>query len=215
MIDYRARVGDTDEARMLVLPVTLRAKTADDDGDVLEGLAAQFNTWTQIGDPEWGFMESIAPGAFTRSIQDDDIRSFFNHDSNIVLGRTSAKTAAFVEDDIGLRAVIRPPGTAAARDVITLIRRGDVTGMSFMFRTRKDQWEEPATKGALPKRTLMDVQLYEAGPVTFPAYESTSIHAREQSMACRDGRPVDPGLLTRRKEADRLMFELAVAAVEL
>ena len=218
MIDIRSRLKDTDETRMLVLPVTLRAKKADDEGDVLEGYAALFDDWAQIGGDTWGFMESIAPGAFAESLKNDDIRSFFNHDGNYVLGRTSAKTAEFDEDKKGLRAVIHPPDTAAGRDVVTLIKRGDVTGMSFMFRTKKDEWTEPEAKGDLPKRRLLDVQLYEAGPVTFPAYEATSISARDRAKELQRG-PEGWAALARRREArreaDRIMFELAVAAVKI
>lgn len=221
MIDIRARLQDTDEARTLFLPVTVRAKTDQAEGDVLEGYAALFDEWAQIGDDSWGFMESIAPGAFASSLKDDDIRSFFNHDSNVVLGRMSAKTAEFSEDDKGLKAVIRPPDTTAARDVVTLIKRGDVTGMSFMFRTKKDEWTEPEKKGELPKRRLLDVQLFEAGPVTFPAYEATSISARDRAKALRDALAardriplVAEDVLVRRREADRIAMELEIALID-
>lgn len=212
----RARVADQDELRMVALPVAYRAA----DGDTpprLEGYAAMFDTWTQIGDGSWGFMESIAPGAFARSLGEDDIRACFNHDANFVLGRTSAKTATFTEDAKGLRAVILPPDTMCGRDVVSLIQRGDVTGMSFMFHVRKDEWTE-GEDGELPTRRLLDVKLYEAGPVTFPAYEETSIAARDRATAMREARRVavpDPDVLARRRQADRLAFELAVAAIEL
>lgn len=186
MIDVRARLKDTDEARLLVLPVTLRKKSDEDESPVLEGYAARFDDWTQIGGDSWGFMESIAPGAFAESLKNDDIRALFNHDSNQVLGRASAKTAEFAEDEKGLRAVIYPPDTAVGRDVVALIKRGDVTGMSFMFRTLGETWEEPTKKGDLPKRTLTKVQLFEAGPVTFPAYEQTSISARDRAKSYLD-----------------------------
>jgi len=183
-VNVRARVGsDQDELRMVVCPVTVRAGAPAEAAPVLEGYAALFDAWTQIGPNDWGFMESIAPGAFATSLQEDDIRAFFNHDGNLILGRTSAKTAEFVEDDKGLRAVIYPPDTAAGRDVVTSIARGDVTGMSFMFRTRKEEWTEPEQKGQLPKRRLLDLQLFEAGPVTLPAYEQTSIAARDRVQA--------------------------------
>lgn len=215
--ELRARLLETDEVRMLVLPVTLRKKSDEDDSPVLEGYAARFEEWTQIGGNSWGFMESIARGAFAESVKSDDIRAFFNHDSNVVLGRTSAKTAEFIEDDRGLRAVIYPPDTAAARDVVTLIKRGDVTGMSFMFQVRKDEWTEPETKGELPKRRLLDVRLFEAGPVTFPAYEATSISARDRAKAMFSARAdmPDPDVLERRRQADRLAFELDLAAIEI
>ena len=220
MIDFRARLTDTDEARLLILPVTLRKKSDDDESPVLEGYAARFDDWTQIGGDCWGFMESIAPGAFARSLEEDDVLSFFNHDSNLVLGRKSAKTATFEEDKKGLRTVIYPPDTAAGRDVVTNVKLRNVTGMSFMFQTRKDEWTEPAKKGELPKRRLLDVRLFEAGPVTFPAYEATSISARDRAKAFLDARAdldrlTDPDVLARRREADRLAFELSVAAVEI
>lgn len=200
------------EGRLLVRPVTLRA--AEGKAAVLEGYAARFNEWTQIGGEAWGFMERIAPGAFADSLKDDDIRSFFNHDSNVVLGRTTAGTAAFTEDEHGLRAVIRPPDTQAARDVVTLIQRGDVTGMSFMFRTLTETWEEPTKKGELPKRTLQRVQLFEAGPVTFPAYESTSIAARDRAKALIEAlvRPVVDA--ARVRDRARVALELELAGLE-
>lgn len=177
----RATLGQDDECRVLVLPVELRAE--GDEGTVLDGYGATFNQWAQIGPSSWGFMERIAPGAFATTIKEDDIRSFFNHDSNHVLGRTSNKTLSLSEDDKGLRTVIRPPDTQAARDAITLIKRGDVSGMSFMFRVRKDQWDDPDGEDGMPKRTLLDVKLIEVGPVSLPAYPQTSIAARDQAKA--------------------------------
>ena len=222
MIDIRARLNDTDEARLIVLPVTMRAKGDGDEAPALEGHAALFDDWTQIGGDSWGFMESIAPGAFRKSLEEDDYRSFFNHDSNIVLGRKSAKTAVFEEDEKGLRTLIYPPDTAHGRDVVTLVKRGDVTGMSFMFRTKKDEWTEPEQKGELPKRRLLEVQLFEAGPVTFPAYEATSISARDRAKSLLDARaaldrmvPVPADVLARRREAQRLAFELACEAIAI
>ena len=215
--DLRSRIGDDLEGRLLRLDITIRAKKDDDDRPALEGYAAMFDQETQIGGNQWGFMESIAPGAFAESIKADDIRSFFNHNENIVLGRTTAKTAEFFEDDKGLRAVIYPPDTADGRDVMTLVKRGDVTGMSFMFQTKKDEWTEPEAKGELPKRRILEVKLFEAGPVTFPAYEQTSISARDRSKAFMDmgSRQVEVDVLVRRREADRLAFELDIAAIEL
>lgn len=176
-----ARIGQDDERRMVVLPVEMRAE--GDEGTVLDGYGALFDQWAQIGPSSWGFMERIAPGAFTETIKEDDIRSFFNHDGNYVLGRNTTKTLTLSEDAKGLRTVIRPPDTAAARDVVTLIKRGDVSGMSFMFRVRKDQWDDPDGEDGMPKRTLLDVKLIEVGPVSLPAYPQTSIGARDKSSA--------------------------------
>ena len=167
------------ELRIMVGSLAVRA---DGDGPgVLEGYTAVFNKDTQIGGDQWGWMERIAPGAFTETIKRDDIRALFNHDSNIVLGRSENETLTLAEDKKGLRVTITPPDTSAARDVVALVKRGDVDGMSFAFRVKAEEWEEPKKKGDLPKRTLKDLQLSDVGPVVFPAYPTTSVKARDQA----------------------------------
>lgn len=203
--------GDDRECRSLITPVSLRA-----DGDkapTLEGYGAVFNQWAQIGGDTWGFMERIAPGAFTASIKENDVRSFFNHDGNIILGRTGAKTLTLREDDTGLHTVIQPPDTAAARDVVTLVTRGDVSGMSFMFRVRKEEWEEPAQKGQFAKRTLLDLDLIEVGPVALPAYPQTSIAARDQVTAFLEA--LERGMVPANISTDRAPRDTAWAALTL
>ena len=168
------------ERRTLVVPLECR-----EDGEEvrLEGYAAVFNKSTQIGGDLWGWSETIQKGAFAATIKDDDIRALFNHDSNQVLGRNTAETLTLSEDRKGLKVTITPPATTVARDVVELIKRGDVSGMSFSFRTTREEWQEPTKKGDLPKRTLLEVKLFDVGPVTFPAYPTTSIAARDRAQA--------------------------------
>ena len=209
LLPFRARsASDEDERRMLVGPLEVRAD--GDKGKVLEGYAAVFNQDTQIGGLSWGFMESIAAGAFTRTIRDDDIRALFNHDENKVLGRNKGtnESLELEEDGTGLRVTIRPPDTTDARDVVTLVERGDVDGMSFSFLTRKQEWAEPTTKGELPKRTLLDVQLFDVGPVVFPAYPQTSIKARNHVKALREAEEL---AVRQAAEADARAVGTAVA----
>lgn len=202
--------GTADERRMLLVPIEVR-EASDDKPAVLEGYAARFNEETQIGGDAWGWMERIAPGAFKDSIKADDIRALFNHDSNQVLGRNTAGTLTLKEDDKGLRVVIQPPDTTAARDVVTLIKRGDVSGMSFMFRSKREEWAEPTKKGELPKRTLLEVKLFDVGPVVFPAYPTTSIAARDQAKAFVEAlaRPAIDEALVRARARNRLDLEIA------
>lgn len=173
----------TTETRMVHEPVTVRA----DEGEPkrLEGYAAVFNRETVIGDY---FREIIEPGAFAGAIKDGDVRGLFNHDPNMVLGRTSAKTMRIVEDTTGLRYSITPPDTTIGRDVAALVARGDVTGSSFGFTVRRDSWTRPSKPGELPLRTIHEVDwLRDVGPVTFPAYEETTVQARSQAAAvCGD-----------------------------
>lgn len=173
------------EARMVHKPVTVRA-----EGDVrtLEGYAAVFGVETVIGD---FFREVIEAGAFRQAIKDADVRGLFNHDPNFVLGRTSAGTMRLVEDKEGLRYVITPPDTSIGRDTMTLVERGDVTGSSFGFTVKTDEWTRAEKPGELPLRTIKEVEwLRDVGPVTFPAYEETTVQARDAAAAAKEILPV-------------------------
>ncbi|MGA2256080.1 MAG: HK97 family phage prohead protease [Thermoguttaceae bacterium] len=163
------------ESRIIPSPtVSIRADThAAESGPKIVGYAAKFNVEAEIGE---GFFEQIAPGAFSQSIGEDDIRCLFNHNPNFPLGRTANKTLLLSEDSVGLRTVCLPPDTQQARDVCESIRRGDITGMSFTFDVRGQSWSKDADGGY--HRTLTDCRLYDVGPVTFPAYDSTEVVMR-------------------------------------
>jgi len=187
------------EARMVHEPVSVRA---DEDGKKLEGYAAVFNRETVIGD---FFREVIAPGAFTQSIKDGDVRGLFNHSPDWVLGRTSAGTMRLVEDEVGLRYVIdHNPADPDHVRATAKIERGDVTGSSFGFTVPEDgqRWER-GKDGMLPLRTITRVDwLRDVGPVTFPAYEETSVQARDAASAAAVPMPVgDVGALSRARAA--------------
>jgi HK97 family phage prohead protease len=152
---------------------------ADGEAPQLVGYAAVFD---QLSVELWGFRERIAKGAFAATLT-DDVRALWNHDPNLVLGRTKSGTLHLAEDDTGLRSVIDPPKTALVDGFVTSIRRGDVDQMSFAFRTLEDTWDEDG-EGVLI-RTLLKVKLYDVSPVTYPAYPATSITVRR----------VDGGLL--------------------
>lgn len=139
----------------------------------LVGHAAVFDSPIEIG--SW-FREQIKPGAFARAVGEDDVRALFNHDENFVLGRTVSKTLALREDEKGLAVEIIPPDTQLVRDlVLSPIERGDVSQMSFAFRVRKEEWDET---GDVPVRTLLEVELFDVSPVTFPAYPTTDVGLR-------------------------------------
>ena len=126
--------------------------------------------------------ERIAAGAFDRAIREDDVRSLFNHDANIVLGRNQSDPATLTlrSDKTGLFYSVDPPDTQLARDqVITPIRRGDVSGSSFMFVPKRVVWiEEQRDDREIEIREIQEVELWEVGPVVFPAYDSTTTGVR-------------------------------------
>lgn len=149
-------------------------RAVDADGvKHLVGHAAVFNS---LSEELWGFREKIAPGAFKRTIeQGADVRALLNHDPNFVLGRTISKTLTLSEDDRGLKVDIIPPNAQWAKDLVETVSRGDINQMSFGFIARKEQWEENEDQNI---RTLLDVDLFDVSPVTFPAYPATDIQAR-------------------------------------
>ena len=137
------------------------------------GYAAVFNTWADIGG--W-FRESIKPGAFAKTIKENDVRALIDHDSGKILGRNKSKpspTLSLREDATGLAVEIIPPNTSYANDLLISMRRGDLTQMSFGFMVNKQDVDYEKDE-----RTLTDVTLFDVSVVTFPAYPTTSAEVR-------------------------------------
>ena len=152
-------------------------RSTDGGGNTLVGHAAVFNSETVIAGM---FREQIAPRAFRKSIKENDVRALFNHDPAVVLGRNRAGTLRLREDDIGLSYEIDLPDTQAARDLWTLIDRGDISQSSFAFETVKELRTEPDSDAGelLPLFTVKEARLWDVSPVTYPAYETTDVSAR-------------------------------------
>lgn len=165
----------------------------------LVGHAALFDT---LSEDLGGFREKIAAGAFSKSIG-GDVRALFNHDPNFVLGRTRAKTLRLAEDGRGLAIEIDPPDTAMAAAVVTSIQRGDVSQMSFGFRTIRDHWELDSDGAAI--RTLIEAQLLDVSPVTFAAYPQTDVAVRAMETwrhGVAAAQTIDPLILARQRQAE-------------
>lgn len=146
-----------------------------ENGEDLEisGYFAVFNSNYDIG---VDMSESIAPGAFTNTLA-DDIRALVNHDSTLVLGRTSAHTLELREDGHGLwgRITINPKDSDAM-NLYERVKRGDVSQCSFGFDIVREDSEILEGNGI--HWTIREVKLYEVSCCTFPAYETTNISAR-------------------------------------
>ncbi|HEY1064460.1 MAG TPA: HK97 family phage prohead protease [Pirellulales bacterium] len=170
------------ETRAIADPVAIQ-----ETGGVrtIVGHAAVFNTFSKdLG----GFVELIRPGAFARAIKETDVRGLWNHKADYLLGRTSSGTVRLAEDERGLRYEIDLPDTQLGRDVAVLIGRGDITGSSFGFIVRPggEKWRR---EGSRSVRELIDLELIDVSPVTFPAYEAADVALRslevwtQQSLA--------------------------------
>lgn len=167
-----------DERRTTPGPLALIELRDEGDHPVAVGYASVFETLSQnLG----GFVERVAPGAFTKTIQEQDVRALWNHDPSSLLGRLGAGTLRLSEDKKGLRFEVDLPPTTLGRDVQALLQRGDVNGASFGFRAVEDDWG--LTSDDFPLRTLTSVALRDVGPVTFPAYTSTEAALRSLAEA--------------------------------
>lgn len=157
--------------------VTLQER-AEGESPTIRGHAAVFFDGTEGTEFRlWdGAVERIMPGAFDGALsRGDDVCGLFNHDPNQVLGRRSGGTLNLSADAKGLLYNIDPPNTSAANDVVELIRRGDVQGSSFSFQVTDQEWR---TEDKVDIREIRGVELFDVGPVTFPAYEDTTTGVR-------------------------------------
>ncbi|MCC6147412.1 MAG: HK97 family phage prohead protease, partial [Anaerolineaceae bacterium] len=106
----------------------VRVASREGGGKKITGYSAVFNS---LSEDLGGFYERIQQGAFTKTLQEADIRALFNHDPNYPLGRVKANTLRLAEDEIGLGIEIDLPDTQYASDLAVSIERGDVDQMSF------------------------------------------------------------------------------------
>lgn len=146
----------------------------------LEGYFAVFDQPYEVV-PGW--IETVAPGAFSRALTSgEDVKVLWNHDSNIVLGSTENKTAYLREDERGLfgNSVINEQDQDA-KNGYARVDRGDVRGCSFGFDIARmeETWDDD---GTYRTRILEAYPLYEVSPCTFPAYTQTSVTARAKEQ---------------------------------
>lgn len=146
-----------------------------EDGEALtiEGYFAVFNSNYDIAQ---GMSESIAPGAFTDTLS-GDIRALVNHDTTLVLGRTTAHTLELSQDERGLWGkIVINPKDGDAMNLYERVKRGDVNQCSFGFDITDE--ESTISEDGDIHWTIKKVVLYEVSCCTFPAYEETNISAR-------------------------------------
>ena len=153
-------------------------KTRAEDGNLyIEGYFAVFGSEYRMWE---NAIETIDEDAFDDTL-DGDIRALVNHDSTLVLGRTTAGTLILRVDRVGLWGSITI--NQADQDAMNLyerVKRGDVSQCSFGFDI-VDQSTEVMENGTTVWK-LRKVKLYEVSVVTFPAYEDTSVEARRKDF---------------------------------
>lgn len=163
---------------------TFRAVENEEEGSVIEGTPIVFNQDTKMQDWAGEYNERIDLHALDNADL-KDIRLFVNHDTNkIALARTKngRGTMSFNIDNEGLhiKATLDTENNQEARSLYSAIKRGDMDGMSFMFRIKSQEWFDLDTD--CPTRVIKEISIvHEVSVVNFPAYPQTSIDARDNS----------------------------------
>jgi HK97 family phage prohead protease len=183
--DSRSKMKKIERRTFTVRDV--EARQAEDGTMTLRGYAAVFDE-ASVPLP---FIETIAPGAFRKTLSETpDVRLLINHEG-LPLARTKNGTLTLTEDERGLFMDAKIADTTEGRDLYKLVERGDVDQMSFAFRVIRQKYNEDRSQ-----RTLTEVSLADGdvSVVTYPAYPTTSVEAREALRkaidAVKEGREV-------------------------
>ena len=165
--ELRKQYGDNVELR------TSEVRAAGDDSLMIEGYAANFEQVTDLG----YFKEQIARGAFD-DVLEDDVRLLLNHEG-APMARTKNGTLELSVDEDGLKYRAALADTQDGRDLYKLIKRGDISQSSFAFTISEQDWsEDRSTRTVVKMGKLLDVS-----PVTYPAYSTTTVAARNMAAA--------------------------------
>jgi uncharacterized protein len=174
--ELRKQYGDNVELR------TSEVRAAGDDSLVIEGYAANFDTETDLG----YFRETIARGAFD-DVLEDDVRLLLNHDG-APMARTTNGTLELSVDENGLKYRAALADTQDGRDLYKLIKRGDISQSSFAFTISDEKWSEDRSTRTVQKMG----RLLDVSPVTYPAYATTTVSARNMATAKAEAEELKP-----------------------
>ena len=153
-----------------------------EQGSIITGRPIVYNSRTDLG---W-YDEIIEPGALNNTDL-TDVRFLVNHDtSKIPLARSrnnngnSTMQLSVDNDGMSIRVTLDTENNSEARALYSAVKRGDISGMSFMFAIRDEEWDDLDSDH--PIRHIKDIStVVEVSAVTFPAYESTEINARSKA----------------------------------
>ena len=156
----------------------IRAEETE-SGNIITGRPIVYDQKTDLG----YCAEIIERGALDKTDL-TDVRFLVNHDiSKIPLARSRKNTKnstmqLSVDDDgMGIRVVLDTENNTEARNLYSAVKRGDISGMSFMFGVASEEWEDLDSE--YPIRHINAIStVVEVSAVTFPAYDATEINAR-------------------------------------
>ena len=172
------------EKEMRSFDFEVRAEENEEHGSTLTGRPIVYNATTDLG----YFFERIDQGALDNADL-RDVKFLVNHDTGMIpLARSRRNnensTMQMIIGSAGMdiRVDLDTENNAEARALYSSVKRGDLSGMSFMFTVDRDEWQDLDTDK--PTRIIKGIsRVYEVSAVTFPAYEQTSITARTAEEA--------------------------------
>lgn len=168
------------EYQVRAFATNFKTRSAEDGSPVIEGYFAVFGEFYDLWENE---RETIDPHAFDEAL-DGDIRALIDHETRLVLGRTTAGTLSLSVDEHGLYGVIKVnPDDSDAMNLYARTQRGDVSQASFGFDIDDIEFEY-CSDGSCVEH-IKKVTLYEVSVVTFPAYTATAVSARSAMGAMR------------------------------
>ena len=189
----------------------IRAENNEKNGDHIVGRPIVYNSRTDLG---W-FDEIIEAGALDKSNL-KDVRFLVNHNTDMIpLARSrnnnenSTMQLEVDKDGMAIRVNLDTENNTEARNLYSAIKRGDITGMSFMFTIDDEEWEDLQSEH--PTRHIRKIgTVFEVSAVTFPAYESTEISARDKE-ALENAKATLESVRSRSLESEREILELEKA----
>ena len=164
---------DSDERRVAYTTIDVR-EMQDGEASTLYGYAAVFDSPSE----PMPFVEYVKRGAFAKTLERGaDVRLLIDHEG-VPLARTTSGTLRLQEDDHGLAVVADlDPNNPDAMRVMSALKRGDLSQMSFAFRTVDASFSDDRMV-----RELREVELFDVSVVTFPAYERTVAEIRSRQL---------------------------------
>lgn len=161
----------------------IRAEKDEKRGNIIVGRPIVYDSKTDIG----GYFAEIIERGALKKANLEDVRFLVNHDqSKIPLARSrrnsknSTMQLTVDNDGMEIQVELDTENNTEARNLYSAIERGDITGMSFMFAIEDEEWED--LDSDYPTRHIKAIStVVEVSAVTFPAYEETSISARDKS----------------------------------
>ncbi len=188
----------------------IRAENNDKHGDHITGRPIVYDSRTDLG----YFDEIIEAGALDKANL-KDVRFLVNHNTEMIpLARSrnnndnSTMQMTVDKDGMGIRVNLDTENNSEAKNLYSAIKRGDITGMSFMFTIDGEEWENLETDH--PTRRIKSIgQVYEVSAVTFPAYEATEISARNKEALDSAKRALDSAQQSLDSDKEALELEKA------